>query len=344
MSSINVVTKEKVHPLSRKQVGFRELKYLPGASNSDGSTGRFETKWEAWLRDWNEEENPRALLGLLHRLLDSFHENKAVIFLLELADGHLDITNFIPESDCVTDWHSRGEMALEEMSPCKVKQAISRKAFEELANGFFKNPNREIPRWAERVLVPEVLEKLLWFFRMNENETRPSFVNLQLCGQRTNHDDVAIKFVEEFWKFILHPGKCGFYRTHSSSGGWLDKTEESLGKMRHRLVPIICALGQVNHLWDFKPHHPFLQPGSLFLKELNRIALIGGYDFEGEKRIVLRPPKNLAEAAAKGSQEARFLILLNSKIEVEKNEETIRTARDQKEETEEVLRQALQKR
>lgn len=150
--------------------------------------------FEEWLKRWEKSEFCEEMMGLLHCL--SAEENpityneQALMFLLELADGH-DGHNFRnPDEQYDSD-------------VSKNRQKLSQKAYQVLCLKFFRigSDNSVAPWW--RMFDHEALfQKVLWWLRPCE---RYGNKNFRFRESPSHPHDILKKFLQEFcqagWDF-----------------------------------------------------------------------------------------------------------------------------------------------
>jgi hypothetical protein len=169
--------------------------------------------WEDWHSVWLElvSRGPAPvltlLLGHLHRIFSVRGGYRpAILFLLELADGHRYGRNLEAESYQAYTYDRRQGYYNSESRNWKLE--VAEKAWQLLCDYVFTNVNRPghdgpYPSWAGWFMDREVLEKTLWFFDYNRQpNSAPS------PKSRDRRDLVAAEFLRElvsiawtFWAF-----------------------------------------------------------------------------------------------------------------------------------------------
>jgi len=161
------------------------------------------TEWQEYFRDTDELS---MLLGLLHEAPSIRWSKKEEVIakysdLLELADGYSAIVQDIflneDERKFGVDWRE---------AVSDNRQEVARKALWALTQSLFKDDkkaSRDNKPWMHIVLIPEIYEKLLWFFDDSDRK-RGGWSNTRFHlreGENEHPTQVTVKFLQEFLIF-----------------------------------------------------------------------------------------------------------------------------------------------
>ncbi|MDD5043156.1 MAG: hypothetical protein PHD51_00605 [Patescibacteria group bacterium] len=275
--------KEKpVHPL---------LKFVPRVWHS----------FEEWLKRWEQTTYLAEKLGLLHGLLVGEgwpikDRHQLVLFLLEVADGYNNDSNFYCREEGLYGYGNGEKNSVN-------RRAIAEKAFDVLCLNFFKGSEKNYgePLWWWMVSDERLFEKVLWFLA-------PDRKNCQYLGRlyRLNHSqEIFKKFLQDFswlgWEYRQFVQKY--------SDRWLlppeEETEKRMIATRPQFIEILDTLGELHCL-----NGQELDPASI--KKLTELALGRRCHLPKisvEDNDTYRIPKSLEEAVLGGSVAAVIIVL-----------------------------------
>ncbi len=310
----------EIHPLMEKEISFI-------------------LRWKEWKELWKATKQADLLHSLLHcgfsvRVDGPEEIIERVLLYLEIADKHRDGSwefekNKREEHERFYEVYVAGKQI---NSFADLRLLLAQKAFRSLCQDFFKNTREEhdIPSWVPIATHPQVLEKLFWFFRLNENGNI-----LNLRNPNDHLGVVAAEFIRNL---------CEFAWTCENSNRWSrgeidEETKEILRKARPNMITPLFGLGELNNL--FKSGYELDEE---CMKRLEELAL--GFDLWLPKTTSWgqehRKPKNIEEACLGNSRAARALLVLQTIQTAKKHLDNIRKLEMQRIEAEEEL-QKIQK-
>ncbi|TSA44514.1 hypothetical protein D4R51_03730 [bacterium] len=291
--------------------------------------------WREWRIEWDSAARAEMLHSLLHFgfsvRTQTYEETfERICFYLDIADGHGNERNFGDEESL------RGPANFEELgslSACRLKKVISKKAFHILCDKFFKDRvdqrDSNYPSWAHAVARRNVLSKLLWFFRWDEESV---VSKMKVCNlddfesdkENNHHYQTAREFAFELCKFVYTFQYFGKYAGES------DKQIERMFKAkRPAIIRLLLALKKGDALLS-----DGFFAGEMEIAELERICLAEEFYDEHDRRT----SKSVKEACFRGSSAAKIAILLRVREEQRKHFEMISELKRKKESAEEGLR------
>ncbi len=256
--------------------------------------GRPLASWSNWKQLWREATHYEQHLGLILcgfdvPAQDDNESAERICIYLDLADGG--------ELNRVQTGES------EEVQG--NRRALARQAYQVLAENFFKNHHERQwpPSWMEWVCRLEVLEKVLWFFRLSKH--RPYFPhpialrNLSFEPTRHEYLELARTFLVELWNCT--------WRTEEYDA----EVKNPLEPRRPELIELLCGIGRLallddrSQIWglDWFDDHCEKKLRELALRQ---ISFPRWHPQTGR----LCHPRSVEEAAAFGSEPARMLTLL----------------------------------
>lgn len=205
--------------------------------------------WTHWKEQWGATMIAEHKLILLHYgfTIDGSTGDciDRICFYLDVANGHTSSLNF-RLSDEQAGW-TNTRFLDERMSWSDVRQSIARKAFEMVANTLFKNRTKgsgDYPSWSWIVGYPELLDKVLWFFRVND-ELRIDNLPYAYGGEEGVYSKITHTFLAELanlaWMFS-HFGKYTGKSDHA--------IQEQLAARRPKFIEILCGIGELGRLFD----------------------------------------------------------------------------------------------
>lgn len=280
--------------------------------------------WEEWKEKWNTATSAEMLHSLLHfgfsiecKQCEQFEEeNERIIFYLEIADGHGDERNFGDED--INTRHLKTDR-LSNLPTRQLKQSLSEKAFSILCNKFFKNRGHDdCPTWAFIAVRPAVFEKLLWFFRWDDEKNK-IIHNLYYpfsTPENEHNEEVAREFAL---------GLCKFSYTFRYFGEYAGENDKKIQKMFLEVKPAIIRI-----LLGLKKENILLRKdfyaGKTEITELKKICLAEEL-WDG---TTFRTCKTMEEAYFFGSLTAAIAILLSIKEEQREYFEKIKELEQEK--------------
>lgn len=206
--------------------------------------------WGKWKELWEKEQPDFFRHSLLHfgfQTLANGDEERA-----ERIGLYLEVADFCTENGQYP-WKKGWEEehptcsvleTRESRGPSKVKLALAQKAFAGLSQNFFKNTaeERHCPSWFQTLTIPGVMEKVLWFFRLNKDQW---FVNLKHDWDRENmHGKIAREFLFDVCRVILRT--ANWY--HNSGRGVLSD-HDFFPSFRPKTIGALYGLGKIDYLF-----------------------------------------------------------------------------------------------
>ena len=256
--------------------------------------------WKEWKTLYEKETKVDILLGLLHqgfdvRTHDEEERTERISLYLEIANGAYDYWTF-RSNDYNRAFDTRFGRNIE--SSGILRQILSQKAYHVLCQYLFKNTSvekRHYPSWAIQVAYPQILAKIIWFFRLDENGRIFNLSDVQ------GHDSEVVKnFLREFacfpWKL-----KEGYFE-----GRYTDDLETRFSAVKPSMIKILFGLRELDFLLK-EERYKNINEGCE--KEIEKLAL----SFEMYlPSSGLRKPRTVNESCLGGSlcQAAQTLILL----------------------------------
>lgn len=280
----------KTHPLQEIQVAHIET-------------------WEEWKRLWGATRHAEMLHGLLHVGFDiSGNQGDAaerVCTYLGLADGHAlvaDSAFWRPN-----ETQERG-MERRTILGADLRRALAQKAFQMLCQKFFRNTYVEdrgrIPSWARLATHPEVLRKLVWFFRLDDRWGIP---NLQAPAIPVHHLGLARTFVRDLAVFAWECETRGWYQGEIS-----DEMIEVFRTARPDMLSLLFGLRQLEILLSLDRRYELNQG---CMERLGELAM--SYELYlpsvGSSGQEFRKPDTLEEACLGDSKAAQVLLVLRAR-------------------------------
>ncbi|MDO8558888.1 MAG: hypothetical protein Q7R84_01005 [bacterium] len=290
--------------------------------------------WGRWKELWEKTTEADILHSLLHIgfavPVDEGETVDRILWYLNMADKRKSYFNFRKNEDKDLRFQ-RIIMGGKEINNFEdIRLLLVQKAFQALCQNFFKNTGKEHNNhwWLPMVLDPQVLEKLFWFFRLDEDGR---FFNRQ---HPEDHNTLIVaEFIRNVCEFIWN------YEDSYSRWGvrFNDEIIEALRQARPNTITILFGLKELDFLFNLERHHG-LNVGCM--KRLKKLAM--GFDLylpsPDASRDAYRKPLTIEEACFGGSQAARVLISLRV-IQAEKGRFCdIRELESQRREVEERLK------
>lgn len=308
-----------VHPLMEKEISFI------------GS-------WREWKELWGKTTQADILHSLLHFgfavPVDGEEEwVDRILLYLNIADDH-ESYGFVKgpiQEDRIHQQILVGGEKIESFS--QLRSVLSHKAFQMLCQNFLKDTKdgryEDVPSWVATIADPGVLEKILWFFRLDHEG---NFINLRLYRSEDHHSAIAKEFIR---------GLCKFAWTCENSGLWgregiREETKEILRKNRPNMIMLLCGLGRLDLLLDIEKY----ELDKSCLQRLEELAtsfdlyLPSNTSWMNERRI----PRTIEEACLGDSQAAQVLLILRVKQAEKERFNKIRELNERRREAEEALK------
>lgn len=274
--------------------------------------------WKKWKELWHRPICSEFRHSLLHFGFDieAYQEEEVerLCLYFDIADGHRSVGwgwDLPKEIDRRYDMNLRTVFGREVDGFGKIRRIIAEKAFHILCQRFFKNTSKEedIPSWAYLVANPVVLQKIIWFFRLDGK----SIVNLpHLSGNDKHFAEIAEKFI---YDICVMSWECeGFY----SSGDWRSLKEDSLEtfrKFRPNMVDLLYGIEKLDVLIKLDKR---FKVDEACMKRLEELAMSEDLYLPSEDSWgnSFKKPRDLEEACCGGSQAARVLLILKSNQKV----------------------------
>lgn len=297
----------KKHPLQEKEIGCIK-------------------NWKQWKELWKNETIAERLDSLLYFgfgvPVDSYDEAAERICLyLDIADARY---------ECFRSLQSANDR---KFSPCTVfgreltttadlRMMLVQKAFQMLSQNFFKNTAEKdyhVPSWLYLAAHPQVLDKLFWFFRINEHGYIP---NLFSGTGNEDYVGVAKEFALNFCLFAWDCDEPPY--VYSREVGEVKKIFQ---QARLNTIAILCGLGKLDILLSQNRHRKIDEK---YLKKIEEIVMNLDLYFP-QTGLSYRKPKTIEEACLK-SQAAQVLLVLRIQLAEQKrsDDETRRREAEEK--------------
>jgi hypothetical protein len=270
--------------------------------------------WSEWKNAWRNATTYEEMSGLLHCGFDvpivpfgagvAARQNDAwadrICFYLELAD------NF-NTTDSAFARESEQSQSAAHGDPIRSMGALRRqlawKAFKVLTQNFFLDSARDRddePSWLRSLLLEGVLEKVIWFFRLDANDRIP---NLRAYSV---HPKVP---VERAFAFAAELCELG-WKSRQSRYRLTTYGYARFEAVQPQLLDLMLGLGKITQLLNYD-EYPLDERCWERLEELAlgpRNMRIPDGSFSTERRT----PKSAEEAAINGSVAATVFIALSA--------------------------------
>lgn len=275
--------------------------------------------WSRWKEVWEASPMAEQKIGLLHFLFHihtvGWEESiQRIYFCLNIADGYNAAWNFrLPDEDRERRFKLEKSPG-RSLSLSEVRQRVARKAFEVLANAILKNralDSNSYPSWCFIVEHPELLDKLLWFFRVDD-EARMGNLPCNR-GEHEVYSVITRRFLIDLVRFAWEFRYFGKYEVDS------DRVIQANFRVRRpQFIELLWSLGEMDILLN--PVFQFDQACWFKLEELSfRKDLYMQTEGEhGHWGRECRKPTTLAEAHYGGSWPA--VVLTHRRIVAEEEE------------------------
>ncbi len=268
--------------------------------------------WGQWKERWEKESCTEILHSLLHFgfsvLADSNEAIERLHLYLEIADnGDGFLRTFRGSND--RDFHRCNyTFGVEVKNEADLRKVLSQKAFQMLCQNFFKNTeknNAYLFSWAEMVIIPQVLAKIFWFFRLDHDGY---LQNMYFSEANEHQEKIARDFVHNLCLFVWD---CGNWGTYSSYREITEEVRTAFYQARPDVITILSGLGELDLLLK---GGRYKEIGKVCLDKLENIA----FGYELRLPDASRKPLTIEEACFGGSQAARVLLALRI-IQAEEN-------------------------
>lgn len=288
--------------------------------------------WKKWKELWQGTEYAELRHSLLHFgfavQADSTDEViERVCLYLDIADGWKYSRNFKKGEEDYS--YLFGTVFGSEVNNLpEFRRFLAQKAFQSLCQNFFKNTAAKdyyVPSWARMATEHQVLEKILWFFRLNEDVV--DIPNLDPFDSTDHNMEIATKFIRDLCEFAW---TCENNRW--GRGEVYEEMKDELRKARPEMIRLLSGIGALDVLLNTGEY----QLDKSCVKQLENIAM--AYDrwlpsatsWSNEHR----KPRTLEEACFGNSQAARVLLILRVKQAEQKRFDAIRELEEQRREAE----------
>lgn len=288
--------------------------------------------WKMAMELWEQPLLVEWRLAMLHQgfQLETANQEataQRIIFYLETADGYLSNSNFTGMRDtCLRDDSYDSEAGLAGVSEASRRQRIAVKAWKALCTNFFKNtqtnPYIDIPSWARTIVLPGVLEKVIWFFRAEEDSMRIITVrNASQKGAGVYHE-ITRKFIHDLVIFVWN------FRCFGRYGEKEDECiRKRLDEVKGGTIDIMDHFGWLDGLLK-----DAYKPDLACRKQLELIAMREQRWVSNEN--AWRCPTSIEEAAWLGSKAAQIILLLRNNHAMKERHDRLIEVKRQKDEAE----------
>ena len=280
---------EAVHPLRKKKIDYIK-------------------SWKKCKELWEKATLVEDLHNLLHIGFeietDGEERIERICLYLDIANGCFDHNTFewsIPIRDGPGPSHLvRFGTKIEDI-PHDLQEILSQKALQMLCQKFFKNTAEEnhYPSWVRLAAGPQVLAKLIWFFRLDD-EGRKLFnlgYSSNWCEIGKNNMEIAATFAEEFslltWKCKEEKFRDRLYNGEA----------EAFWQVRPSMIEILFGLRKLDALFS---NERYKRIDKECMNKIEYLALAFKLNFSILEK---RKPESIKEACLV-SQAARVLLSL----------------------------------
>jgi hypothetical protein len=196
-----------------------------------------------------------------------------------------------------------------------------------LSQNFFKNTAEKdyyAPSWLYLAAHPQVLDKLFWFFRVNEHGHVPNLFN----SGSEHYVGVAKDFALNFCLFAWDCDGPSYFNSREVT----EEIKEIFRQARLNTITILCGLGELDVLLNRDRREKI---DKKYLKKIEEIVMnldlyfpqIGSYEEERRK------PKTIEEACL-NSWAAQVLLVLKVQLAEQKRFDEMRKLEGQRREVE----------
>jgi hypothetical protein len=267
----------------------------------DVRAGQGTLTWSEWRKLWEEAKYFEQYLSLLHSGFEvtmSASENVAadgadrICLYLELADGYWNSRNFRIPDEGISLERERAKLAV--------------KAFSVIAQHFFKRGRYGFSStWFDSETQDRVLEKLIWFFRLDERDKVPNLGNDRFSdlGDRSELPEIPLRWAKHFAVELCKLGwQQEIWETVSR------ETQEHIATYRPQLIELLLGTGNLDRLYR-EPQ--LFRLDEACWKKLEELAMRECWcPIPGRHDVERRRPHGIEESVANGSEAARVLVIL----------------------------------
>ena len=203
--------------------------------------------WDQWMARWRAIKNAEEMLGLLHcgfTVVASGREDiERICFYLDVADGHNSSLGFELSGESRDYFSSQPRFLDQGMPWSEVRRSIARKAFETVTNAVFKNRSKggDSPSWLWLIEHPELVDKVLWFFRVEEDS--PCIKNAGI------HKVENIVYAEIVRTFLSTFVTQRWWFTYLGDDHYR-AIQRQLRERRPRFIEILWGIGELEKLFS----------------------------------------------------------------------------------------------
>lgn len=206
--------------------------------------------WRQWKERWTATEDADDRHNLLHRGFSAEtggpeERVERICFYLDVADGHDTSLNFrLPDEEGLgCQSYLKPRFLGEEMPWSEVRRRIAQKAFEVVANALFKNQAKDgsHPSWSWIAMCPELLDKVLWFFRVDDESRIGNFPGSG--GENVVYARITHAFLIGLAEFVWTFRCRGEFKVEKD-----DEIQKQLRQRCPRLIEILWGIGELKML------------------------------------------------------------------------------------------------
>ncbi len=292
--------------------------------------------WTKWKERWEKESDAEILHSLLHFgfsiPVDWNEAVERLCLYLEIADKGDESLRTFQNSGDRDFYYCNYTFGVEVKNKAGFREILSQKAFQMLCHNFFKNTEKteyrwKLPSWARMVMIPQVLTKLFWFFRLN-------YLGNTLNLQRTegeNHKQIARDFAHDLYLFVWECGDSAYH------GEIAEEVRAAFRQARPDVIILLVGLGELDLLLKGDRYEEI---DEACLNKLESLAF--GYELwlpdENKFHGVYRKPRTIEEACLGKSQAARVLLVLQTLLAEKERFDKMRKLEEQRRKAEENLK------
>lgn len=298
----------------------------------EGKEVTYIQSWEQWKKRWEGESSTEILHSLLHFGFSVSANWKDAVerlcLYLEIADNGDERSSVFSSKD---DWQFQTYRAFgsEVNTKAGLREVLAKKSFQMLCQNFFKNTaeqNYHLPSWVGMITIPQVLDKVFWFFRLNY---LGDILNIHLLRDGDHQKKVAEDFVHELCLFIWD---CGNYGTYPGCRELTEEVRTAFRKARPDVITLLAGLGELNLLLKGDRYE---EMDNVCLKKIESLAF--GYELWLPDANEFRKPQTIEEACLGKSQAARVLLVLRTLLAEEERFDKMRKLKEQRKKAEKEL-------
>lgn len=295
--------------------------------------------WGQWKECWEKESCTEILHSLLHFGFGVSADWNEVIerlcLYLEIADNGDERSSAFSGKDD-RQFQTYRAFGSEVNTKAGLREVLTQKAFQALCQNFFKNTAEQsyhFPSWVEMVIIPQVLSKLFWFFRL---DYRGDVLNIRLSKDSEHQKKIARDFAYDLCLFVWDCGNRGAYPNYREI---TEDVRTAFRKARLDVITLLAGLGELGLLLKGDRYEEI---DKVCLKKLENLSfdyelwLPDANEFHGDHR----KPRTIEEACLGKSQAARVLLVLRTLLAEKERFDKIRELEKQRREAEEELKRA----